>query len=80
MQLAGQNVTDWELLNLFLPRSDYEQEIVWLVSSYVMFLWDTVHVRSADVKVDQFFGYLTYKYRKHQAVSKVQLQHLNGIS
>ena len=80
MQLAGQNVTDWELLNLFLPRSDYEQEIVWLVSSYVMFLWDTVHVRSADVKLDQFFGYLSYKYRKHQAVSKVQLQHLNGIS
>ena len=80
LELAGQhqNVTDWELL--FLPHSDYEQEMVWLVCSYVMFMWDTVHVRSADVKLDQFFGYLTYKYRKHQAVSNVQLKHLVGIS
>ena len=70
---AGQhhNVTDWELLNLFLPHSDYEQEMVWLVCSYVMFMWDTVQVRSAGVKLDQFFGYLTYKYRKHQAVYNV---------
>ena len=42
MLLVGQQhqVVDWDLLNLFLPPSDYEQEIVWLVSSYVMYLWD----------------------------------------
>ena len=75
-----QQVTDWDLLNLFLPPSVYEQEIVWLVSSYVGYVWDTVCARGADLQLDQFFGFLTFKYRKHQAVSKVHLKHLDGIS
>ena len=75
-----QDLEDWDLLNLFLPNSDFEQELVWLMSSYVLFVWDNVFVRGAEVKLEQFFGFLTYKYRKHQAVSKVQLKHLNGIS
>ena len=82
MLLVGQQyqVVDWDVLNLFLPPSDYEQEIVWLVSSYVMHLWDMVYVRGAEVQLEQFFGFLTFKFREHQAVSKVQLKHLDGIS
>ena len=51
-----------------------------MVSSYVLYVWETVFVRGAEVRIEQFFGFLTYKYREHQAVSKVRLKHLDGIS
>ena len=74
-----QDVTDWELLNMFLPSSAYDQENVWLISSYVLFLWENICVRGAEVKLEQFFGFLTYKYREHQAVSRTQLKQIDGI-
>ena len=49
-----QSIPDWDLLNLFLPSSDYEMENVWLVSSYVLYVWDTVFVGGADVKIEKF--------------------------
>ena len=81
-KLLGQRqiISDWDLLNLFLPSSDYEMENVWLVSSYVLYVWETVFVRGAEVKIEQFFGFLTYKYREHQSISKVKLKYLDGIS
>ena len=75
-----QQVGDWDLLNMFIPPSAFEQEIVWLVCSYVLYVWDTVCARGADIQFEQFFGFLSFKYREHQAVSKVQLKHLDGIS
>ena len=74
-----QNVTDWSLLNLFFPSSAYDQENVWLISSYVLFVWDNVGGRDAEVKLEQFFGFLTYKYREHQAWSRIQLKQIDGI-
>ena len=78
--VGQQQVEDWDLLNLFLPPSDFELEIVWMVSSYVQYMWDAVYVRGVDVQIDQFFGFLTYKFREHQAVSKFKLKNLDGIS
>ena len=75
-----QGLVDWDLLNLFFPSSSYEMEIIWLVSSYVMYVWDTVYVRGVEVKLEQFFGFLTYKYREHQSVSNVKLKHLDRIT
>ena len=75
-----QGLVDWDLLNFFFPSSSYEMEIIWLVSSYVMYVWDTVYVRGVEVKLEQFFGFLTYKYREHQSVSNVKLKHLDRIT
>ena len=73
-----QDVTDWSLLNMFFPSSAYDQENVWLISSYVLFVWEN-GVRDAEVKLEQFFGFLTYKYREHQAWSRTQLKQIDGI-
>ena len=67
-------VSDWELLNFFFPTSNFDQEVVWLISTYVLFVWENVFMRDVDVKQAQFFGFLTYKYREHQLVSKNQLR------
>ena len=40
------NVNDWKILNLMFPKSRLEEEVIWLVSSYV---W---YVRGADVRAE----------------------------
>merc|ERR1711954_532461 len=69
----GAGVDDWDLVNLLFPNSRCDSEIVWLVSSYVQYVWETVHVENSEVKFDRFFGYLTFKYKMHQATSCEQL-------
>ena len=66
----------WTILNLMFPRSRLEKELIWLVSSYVQYVWDTVHVRGADVSAEQFFGFLKFKYKELQTRSSNILENL----
>ena len=34
--------SNWELLNLFLPRTQFEEEVVWLISTYGNYVWNIV--------------------------------------
>ena len=67
------NISNWELLNLFLPSSLYEKEIVWLLSNYIWFVWDRTHARELKANLRNFFGYLTFKYRDYVALSGSKL-------
>ena len=44
----------------------------------VMVVWENGYVRDTEVKQEQFFGFLTYKYREHQMLFKNWLQ-LNDV-
>ena len=69
-------VDDWKILNLMFPKSRLDKELIWLVSSYVWYVWDRVYVRGADVRAEQFFGYLRFKYKELRTRSSVQLENL----
>ena len=73
----GAGVDDWEILNLFYADSCHDTEIVWLVSSYVLYVWETVQVMKLEVKLDKSFGFLNFKYKMYQTTSKYQLQNLH---
>ena len=75
----GAGVTDWEIVNLFCVNSGHDTEIVWLLSSYVLYVWEMVHVKRLEVKLDKFFGFLTFKYKMHQETSQNQLKNLHYI-
>ena len=66
----GASVNDWDLINLLFPNSSHDSEIVWLVSSYVHYVWEMVQVKKQEVNIDKFFGYLTFKYKMQQADSQ----------
>ena len=70
------NVEDWKILNLMFPKSRLDKELIWLVSSYVWYVWDRVYVRGANVRVEQFFGFLKFKYKELQHKSSMLLQNL----
>ena len=77
---CSQNISDWDILNLFVPDSELDLEVTWLISSYVIFIWENIFVRNAEVKFEQFFGYLSFKYKSLQNISRYQMRFLNGIS
>ena len=61
---VGRDILDWDVINLFFPKSRQDKEIVWLLTHYVLYVWDNVHVKESDVKLDQFIGYLKFKYKE----------------
>ena len=65
----GQDVVDWDVLNLFFPNSSRDQEIMWLVSSYILYVWETVNIKKKEVKIEKFFGFLTYKFKMQRVTS-----------
>ena len=73
------DVDDWDLVNLLFLNSSRDAEIIWLVSSYVLYVWEMVHVKKLEVKLDKFFGYLTFKYEMYEATSPDQLINLHCI-
>ena len=79
----GPNVADWDIINLFFPNSRHDREIIWMVSTYVLYVWDTVNIKKQDVKFDKFFGFLTFKFKMCQDTPSglnrvlVQLQNLH---
>ena len=70
---------DWEIVNLCFVSSRHDTEIVWLVSSYVLYVWEMVHIKKLEVKLDKFFGFLTFKYKMDQAISPDRLKNLHYI-
>ena len=70
------NVDDWKILNLMFPKSRLDNKLIWLVSSYALYVWDSVYVRGAEVRAEQFFGFLRFKYKELQTRSSIQLKNL----
>ena len=71
------DVDDWDLLNLLFLNSSRDAEIIWLGSSYVLYVWEMVQVKKLEVKLEKFFGFLTFKYKMHQMTSEHQLKNLH---
>ena len=77
---GGAQVSNWEMINLVLPTSTLEKEIVWLIGSYVTRVWEEIFVRGGSlVKADQFFGFLRFKYRVAQMGSRTPLNFIPGL-
>merc|ERR1712240_635375 len=70
------NVDDWKILNLMFPKSKVEKELIWIVSSYIWYVWDSVYVRGTDVRPEQFFGFMKFKYKELTTRSSIQLKNL----
>ena len=56
--------SNWELLNLNFPNVSNAAEIVWLVGHYVGFTWKYCQKEETELKLEEFFGFLSFKYRE----------------
>ena len=60
--------SNWELLNFLLPRTQFEQEVLWLISNFVRFAWTKIFGEDSAVGFDKFFGFLRFKYRTDKRI------------
>ena len=67
------------MLNLFLPRTQFELEIVWLVSNYVRYVWTNFVMEDSVVKLEKFFGFLTFKYKVDRKICGLNLGPIAGL-
>ena len=37
-----------------------------MLTHYVIYVWESVYVKESDVKLEQFIGYLKFKYKQSQ--------------
>ena len=83
IELLGWNnaaVSNWELLNLFLPGSSKRKELVWMLGTYVAKVWEDVHVRGKTrVRWETFFGFLSFKYKAAQLGARLSLDVNPGL-
>ena len=78
---VSSRISNWELINLYLPSTSFEKEIVWLVGTYVAGVWSEIFIRNgAFLKGDQFFGFLKFKYKAAQLGSRMPLSAIPGIA
>ena len=36
---------------------------MWLISSFVNYVWNIVYIGDSDLKLEKFFGFLKFKYK-----------------
>lgn len=78
--LLGVNVSSYDLLHYLFPPSPNEREVVWLLGNYTGRLWDELHVKNCKtIENEEFFGYLTFKYKLDQFGAKVPLGVIPGL-
>ena len=76
----GANVSNWELINLFIPDSSRSKDMVWMLGTYVAKVWEEIQVRGKlRLRLEVFFGFLTFKYREAQLGSRLPLGIIPGL-
>ena len=44
--------------------------------SVINYVWENVYVRGTDVRAEQFFGFMKFKYKELRIRSSIQLENL----
>ena len=74
------DVSDWKIINLCLPNNRNNNEVIWLLSSYVREVWASLYVKGdAKLNAAQFFGFLKFKYKNDQLGARMPLNQIPGL-
>ena len=72
--------SNFELLNLMFAKDVMDMEAVWLVGTYVEFVWAEKVLRNKLVKLEYLVGHIKLCYRSNQVSRKPTLGHISYIS
>ena len=78
--IVPREVSDNDLIRLKFPKSTYNNEIIWLMGSYIYMIWDFI-LRQGVTVIDRgkLFGYLKYKFKSDQLGARVQFKTIPGL-
>ena len=61
-----------ELITLNFSKNDGDDSCIWLIGSYMDWIWKACTSRKFRLKKEDLFGYLKFKYKADQLWSKMQ--------
>ena len=74
LEISGENAPNKDLIKFFLPVSNKDTELAWLLASYYDYAWRRLHIKGEEtLNFEKFFGFLTFKYRVDQQGSRPSL-------
>ena len=79
--MINEDVSDWCLINYFMPKNAYEDETVWLISNFIAKVWQELYgINVERLKDERFFGFLTYKFKDDQRGARKSLRDIPGLT
>ena len=72
--------SNFELLTLMFEKDLMDMEAVWLIVTYVEYVWTEKFLRNKLVKLEQLVGHIKLCYRSNQFSKKPVLGHITYIS
>ena len=78
--MVGTDLPDWEWIDFLMPKSEYEQEAVWLISNYLTKLWAETYIHNVvELKEEEFFGYLSFKFKEDKRGARYKMKTIPGL-
>ena len=65
---------NFEFINIVFSKHLMENEAVWLIGTYVAWVWKEVYIHGKTwLRADQFLGFLRFKYKSDQLGARLPL-------
>ena len=78
--LVGGIFSDEDLINYQFSSCNYDDEISWLLSSYIEKVWKDIHQSDVNcLKKEAFFGYLKFKFKMDRNIAPYALKDIPGL-
>ena len=74
-------LSDWEIITLKFPKTSWENEIIWLIGSYVSETWKLLFLKGEiSLSRERVFGFLKYKYRRDQVGARYKFRTISAFA
>ena len=73
-------VANMDILTLNFPKNDKENCCIWLVGTYMDWIWKATTSKKFRQRKEELFGYLKFKYKVDQLGSRMPLQSIPTLS
>ena len=73
-------MSNWELINLRFPILEKENEVVWLIGTYVEGISERIYRRKQNtINSAEFFGWLNFKYKMANFGARPNVDDILGL-
>ena len=72
--------SNFEFLNLMFEKYVMDNEAVWLIGSYIEFVWKEKLMKKKSVELQHLVGYIELKFKANKYSKKPSLGHIIGIN
>ena len=66
-------MSDLDILGLSFLNGPDDTSCVWLVGTYVEYMWRDIFIKKVQPNSDEMFGFLKYKYKADQLGARESL-------